>query len=855
MQFFNRHLILLVFTLFSFYSNPAKAQTDVSDSLALVALYNSTNGPGWTDNTNWLTGTVDTWYGIFVDGSRVSSLNLNYNNLVGTIPADLGNLTSLTSLSLTGNQLSGSIPPELGALANLSSLNLNDNQLSGSIPPELGNLTGLMTLSLSINQLIGSIPEELTNITMLYEFYFEATSLCEPTSTAYTTWKAGIMNYFGTGLICETLAVDSLAMVALYNSTNGPGWINNSNWLTGPINTWHGITMAEGRVTGVEICNNNLLGSIPEEIGNLTELGSLGLCNNLLSGTIPTTLGGLIRLKSIDFDDNQLTGTIPVEIGSLDSLKNLILSINSLSGPIPAELGNLSLLEQLILHNNNLTGTVPETLINIPNLIDFGFGGNDLCEPTSTAYTNWAAAIPNYSGTNIPCAPDTEREALIALYNATNGLAWTNSTNWNTANSIDTWAGVTVDDNGRVTGINLSNNNLSGSIPSEIGNLAELRHIDLSYNLLTGSIPVEIGNLTNLGWLSLLDNQLTGSIPDEIGNLINLTGIFIWDNQLSGTIPASFGNLTKLEYLVLPGNQLTGSLPPELENCASLKNIELHVNNLSGTIPEGYVNLSNLATFAVGYNEFEGAIPEGLTRLPHLYELYIAHCNFTDLPAFPATTDWGYFHVQGNKFTFKDILPNLPNFAEVTQYAPQKPLGDSISISGYTYEPLRIDPFIAQYDGQQYRWLKDGVSMGLSNNHYYDIDEFLDIDAGVYELEVTHPDVPGLILTRAPIIVNAKDGDPPKPYAVEIISPNGDGINDEMTITNIELYPEHRVLIYDVLGRLVYSTEDYDNINNPFIGIGNINGFGELPSGTYYYVIDVGSIRKNGKGYFVMKRN
>ena len=88
-----------------------------------------------------------------------------------------------------------------------------------------------------------------------------------------------------------------------------------------------------------------------------------------------------------------------------------------------------------------------------------------------------------------------------------------------------------------------------------------------------------------------------------------------------------------------------------------------------------------------------------------------------------------------------------------------------------------------------------------------------------------------------------------------MISPNGDGLNDEMTIANIELYPEHRVLIYDVLGRLVFSTEDYDNINNPFIGIGNVNGFGELPAGTYYYLIDVGDIRKNGTGFFVMKRN
>lgn len=171
---------------------------------ALVALYNSTNGAGWTYSTNWLvTKTVDDWYGVTVYFGHVIYLYLSSNQLTGSIPPDLGNLSNLYILRLDANQLIGSIPHELGDLIQLNDLELNNNQLSGSIPPELGNLSILQGLWLNDNQLTGSIPLSFINLTRLVGFYFINTNICEPTDPAFLAWKATIYGWASTGIFCD----------------------------------------------------------------------------------------------------------------------------------------------------------------------------------------------------------------------------------------------------------------------------------------------------------------------------------------------------------------------------------------------------------------------------------------------------------------------------------------------------------------------------------------------------------------------------------------------------------------------------------------------------------------------------
>ena len=119
-------------------------------------------------------------------------------------------------------------------------------------------------------------------------------------------------------------------------------------------------------------------------------------------------------------------------------------------------------------------------------------------------------------------SPASDREALVALYHATNGADWSNNTNWLSPAPIDEWHGVRVDDNGRVAGLGLTINRLVGGIPAELGKLSNLKWLTLGGNQLSGEIPPELGNLSNLEWLFLDNNRLSGKIPAELGNLSNL---------------------------------------------------------------------------------------------------------------------------------------------------------------------------------------------------------------------------------------------------------------------------------------------------------------------------------------------
>ena len=136
---------------------------------------------------------------------------------------------------------------------------------------------------------------------------------------------------------------------------------------------------------------------------------------------------------------------------------------------------------------------------------------------TKTIIVRGRASGVSVSPATITLVKDNEaqdRAALQALYRATNGAGWTANTNWNSSAALNTWHGVTTNPDGRVVTLNLSNNNLSGSIPPQVGGLAALQVLDLSNNTLTGSIPTQVGDLTALIHLDLSANKLSDSIPD-----------------------------------------------------------------------------------------------------------------------------------------------------------------------------------------------------------------------------------------------------------------------------------------------------------------------------------------------------
>ncbi len=172
---------------------------------------------------------------------------------------------------------------------------------------------------------------------------------------------------------------------------------------------------------------------------------------------------------------------------------------------------------------------------------------------------------------------ETDREALTALYNATDGPNWLRNENWLSDAPMSEWSGVTTGSNGRVARLALQLNELSGELPPELGSLANLTELHLDGNDLTGNIPPELGNLANLTEMHLDGNYLNGKILPELGNLINLRLSWLYENHLSGEIPPEFGKLTNLTDLKLGDNQLSGCVPSILRYC-----LDMSLSDLGG---------------------------------------------------------------------------------------------------------------------------------------------------------------------------------------------------------------------------------------------------------------------------------
>ena len=243
-----------------------------------------------------------------------------------------------------------------------------------------------------------------------------------------------------------------------------------------------------------------------------------------------------------------------------------------------------------------------------------------------------------------PVAPQS-RDALAALYHATNGPGWQSSEHWLSDAPVDQWHGVGVDCDGSVIALDLTENQLSGPIPPELGRLTKLTGLsladnqlsepippalgrlthltalDLSKNQLTGPIPLALGRLANLEDLRLSSNQLTGPIPPALGRLANLEDIRLSSNQLTGPIPPDLGRLTKLTGLGLADNQLSGPIPPVLGGLANLRWLYVERNLLTGQIPAELGGLSKLDSLDLSGNQLSGPIPPALGRLAHLTNL------------------------------------------------------------------------------------------------------------------------------------------------------------------------------------------------------------------------------------------
>ena len=550
------------------------------DSLALVALYNSTNGDSWNFNNNWLTDKpINEWETTagyptvaLIDG-RVTELFLNGNKLEGPIPEELGNLTKLKRLFLDANKLNGTIPKELGNLTELKYLYLQNNNLTGNIPKELSMLSGLGVLSLAGNELDGPIPPELGELNKIATLYLSDNNL--------------------SGEIPKELG-----------------------------NLTH--------LQGLYLDGNNLTGSIPVELANPKWMQILYLYDNDLSGIVHSELGNISNL-ALDISNNKFSTIEKFDINS--NIERLYVNGNKLgfSSIILNMSGLKTYNNQIVDDRDTVTGTETRSIAltvsdNHPdNRYQWYKEGNVIVDAIDRRYVisnlSFADAGKYYASitnTNFPLDTfwrDTidlevitlyvaDSLTLVDLYNSMGGSEWDDNINWLSVNPIDTWEGVTATN--RVDELDLEGNNLVGVIPSSIGDLDKLRRLDLSNNNLMGSVPLKLANLSDLEELLLNDNNLTGVMPSGLGNLENLTELRLNNNSLTGTIPLSLGGLENLIQLRLNNNNLTGSIPLELRNLTNIEILFFQNNQLDSiedisSLPTDDNSIVNISNNKIGF--------------------------------------------------------------------------------------------------------------------------------------------------------------------------------------------------------------------------------------------------------------
>jgi Leucine-rich repeat (LRR) protein len=208
--------------------------------------------------------------------------------------------------------------------------------------------------------------------------------------------------------------------------------------------------------------------------------------------------------------------------------------------------------------------------------------------------------------------------ALLELKAKTKGHSWTNQ--WDQSQPISTWHGVTIKD-GKVVGLDLSNNNLQGKIPMTIGNLRHLETLDLSGNKIEGKVPGLFRKFENLKVVNLANNSLAGDIPSSINKLQNLEELNLNNNSLEGQLPQGISELSKLSTLGLANNNLNGSMPTGMEKMKKLKKLYLSNNDFSDL--NSLRKLSEQQLVLTDFRVKEGNLipidftqsPEGLSRL------------------------------------------------------------------------------------------------------------------------------------------------------------------------------------------------------------------------------------------------
>ncbi|KAF7095718.1 hypothetical protein CFC21_097826 [Triticum aestivum] len=514
-------------------------------------------------------------------------LRLRYLKLDSTLPEEIGNLTSLDELDLYSVTLTGSIPPTIGLLVKLRKLILRNNKLTGRIPLEIGNMTELQSIELDDNHLEGQLPGTIIHLRKLRYLYLSENQLGGHifpelgNSSLLDEVEIANNNFFGVfpSSICAGGALKFL--IAGYNGFTG---IHRQ--------TFKNCTSLHS----VDFTANNIVAELRDCFHeHLGQLQAMDFSENQFYGTVLTDWGEVFLcnytlLDFLDLSNNSLHGGLSQCFWDMASLMFMDLSSNSFSGVVPFSRTCSVDLNYLHLANNHFIGAFPFGLKKCKNLITLDLGGN-----------NFSGTIPSWISKNLP------------------GLKF----------------------------LRLSSNTFEGVIPLQVLHFHKLQLLDLSKNKLTGPVPDDFSNFTGMAHeQEQIDYVYTGygvhaqqiqivwKNVDHVYVMViaGMAGIDLSGNFLSQEIPHGLTTLLGIRYLNLSGNHLSGRIPKDIGNLVLLESLDLSRNQLSGEIPPSFADLKTISVLNLSSNSLSGRIPTGnqLQTLvdPSIYSNNPGLCGF-----------------------------------------------------------------------------------------------------------------------------------------------------------------------------------------------------------------------------------
>ncbi|XVF64421.1 hypothetical protein PTKIN_Ptkin09bG0168000 [Pterospermum kingtungense] len=499
---------------------------------------------------------------------QLESIDVSSTQVIGSIPPSIANITSLIDFIAYNCLIQGQIPASMMNLSRIEVLVLDMNNLTGEISPSISNLKSLQYLSLIQNSLFASIPSTICSISSLRYLALELNS-----------FSGNLPDCIGQLRHLSYLDVSSNKMNGTIPSLSSfvrnltPNMVDlGYSGLTVKIDQLPFPPNFQPEILSLDSCN--LGGKIPDFISNLNQLAYLSLSKNSLSGTIPPWLFNLPNLDYLDLSFNRLQGIIPpsIRLKSFFIQTTLNLRNNQLQGSIPQRVENIQILDL----SSNFTGYIPGQV---------GLGN-----------IRYLALSSNKLDGNIPislCQPNSD---LMLLDLSNNNLGGSIPTSIGNCRSL--------------VYLNLGGNDLIGGIPRKLKEL----YIGVELYLVAKGLSLQLNVVrTYNNGMDLSCNNLSGSLPSELGFLQGLYALNLSHNTLSGSIPSGIGNMSLLESLDLSYNNLSGQIPTALTLLDSLSTLSLGYNNLSGKIPTAS-HLDTLSRDGLAYigNKFLCGAPDGI---------------------------------------------------------------------------------------------------------------------------------------------------------------------------------------------------------------------------------------------------